>query len=55
MIEFTPDAKPGRGAGGSDQIDDHRETHEGLATPVGADVREEPMLDLGPLASTTVS
>src|SRR5207245_2075888 len=34
---------------GADQIHDHRETHERLAPPVAADVREEPMLDLVPL------
>ena len=36
--------------GGADQIDDHRETHERLATPGAADGGEEPMLDLVPLA-----
>src|SRR5436309_2929582 len=49
-IELTPHAQPDRGAGGTDEIDDHRETHERLAAPVGADVREEPVLDLVPLA-----
>ena len=43
-IELTPHAQPGRGAGGTDEIDDHRETHERLAAPVGADVREEPVI-----------
>ena len=38
-IEFTPHAEPSGGAGGPDQIDDHRETHQRPATPVGADVR----------------
>src|SRR2546425_4420170 len=49
-IELTAHAQPGRGAGGADEIDDHRETHERLAAPVGADVREESVLDLVPLA-----
>src|SRR5436309_15496470 len=49
-IELTPHAQPGRGAGGADEIDDHRETHERLAAPGGADVREESVLDLVPLA-----
>src|SRR2546425_1216577 len=49
-IELTPHAEPGRGTGGANEIDDHRETHQRLATPVGADVGKEPMLDLVPLA-----
>src|SRR5437762_10254837 len=44
-VELTPHAQPGRGAGGADEIDDHRETHERLAAPGGADVREESVLD----------
>ena len=45
-IELTPHAEPGRGTGGANEIDDHRETHQRLATPVGADVGKEPVLDL---------
>src|SRR5439155_49776 len=50
MLLIFDHAQTGRGAGGTDEIDDHRETHERLAAPVGADVREEPVLDLVPLA-----
>src|SRR5713101_8855598 len=49
-IELASHTQPGRGAGRADQVDDHRQTHQRLAAPVGADVREESMLDLVPLA-----
>ena len=49
-VELTPHAKAGRGAGAADQIDDHRQTHQRLAPPVGADVGKEPVLNLVPLA-----
>ena len=45
-IELAPHSQPGRRARGADEIDDHRETHEGLPAPVAADVGKEPMLDL---------
>src|SRR2546425_3825592 len=38
-IELTPHAEPGRGTGGANEIDDHRETHQRLATPVGERLR----------------
>src|SRR5437879_13880532 len=50
-VEFAADAEPRGGAGRANQTDDHGETHERLAAPVGAaDVREESMFDLIPLA-----
>src|SRR4030095_672595 len=49
-IELAPHSQPGRGPRGADEIDDHRETHEGLPPPVAADVGKEPMLDLVPFA-----
>ena len=57
-IELTAHAQPRRRAGGADEIDDHRETHERLAAPVGADVREVAVLDLAlllPPASAVMS
>ena len=45
-IEFAANAESARRPGGADEIDDHRETHQGLAAPIGADVREEPVFDL---------
>ena len=49
-VQFTPHPQPGRGARGADQVDDHSQTHEGLSAPVRADVGEQPVLDLVPLA-----
>src|SRR5207244_1734755 len=49
-IEFASYAESGLRAGATNEIDDDRKTHQRLATPVGADVGKEPMLDLVPLA-----
>src|SRR4029450_14024663 len=49
-VELTPHAEAGGGTGAADQIDDHRETHQRLAPPVGADVGKETVLGLFPLS-----
>jgi hypothetical protein len=38
------------GAGGGDQVDDHRQTRERPPAPIAADIGEQSMLDLVPLA-----
>ena len=43
-------AKARLGGGRRDQLDDHLVIGEGASTPVHADLREEPVLDLVPFA-----
>jgi len=49
-VELTPHAQPGGSAGGGDQVDDHRQTRERPPAPIAADIGEQSMLDLVPLA-----
>src|SRR6266540_871867 len=49
-VEYGFDTQAGARPGGTYQIDDGFVVHEGSATPVDADEREEAMLDLVPLA-----
>ena len=49
-IEFRPDAQTGPTVGRSNQAHDGGEVHERRAAPVHRDVREQPVLDLVPLA-----
>src|SRR5713101_3575980 len=51
-IQLAPHAQAGGRPRGADQVDDHGQTHERLPAPVGADVGEQPVLDLVPLAGT---
>src|SRR4030042_3336345 len=50
LIKFSSHTQTGRRAGGGYQADDHRQTDQRLTAPVRADVGEEPVLDLVPLA-----
>src|SRR5665213_4143160 len=50
LVELGPHLQPGARRRGRDQVDDHLVTREGTALPVHRDRREEPVLDLVPLA-----
>jgi len=49
-IQFAPNVEAGRRARCRNQADDDREAFQWTASPILADEREEPMLDLVPLA-----
>src|SRR5215217_7696823 len=49
-VQFTGDLQTRLGRRCGDEVDDRLVTHQRLASPVLADEREEPMLDLVPLA-----
>src|SRR6266849_366830 len=49
-VQLTPHAQASGSARGTDEVDDDCQTHERLPAPVGADVGEQPVLDLIPLA-----
>ena len=51
-IQFRVNLKASCGGGAGDQADDRFEASQGLTAPVLADVGEQPMLDLVPLAGT---
>src|SRR5215831_16190931 len=49
-IELAPHAQPCRRTGRADQVDNDGQAHERLTPPVAADVGEQPVLNLVPLA-----
>src|SRR6516225_3056648 len=51
-IDLGTDPQSGLGRGGGDEIDNHLVTHERFAAPVLTDEREQPMLNLVPLAGS---
>src|SRR6516225_9306369 len=51
-IDLGTDPQSGLGRGGGDEIDNHLVTHERFAAPVWTDEREQPLLNLVPLAGS---
>src|SRR5579864_3866337 len=50
LVDLGSHLQPALGRGGRDQLDDHLVAYERTPPPVHPDMREEPMLDLVPLA-----
>src|SRR3990172_8976582 len=50
LVEAGVDGQGGAGGGGGDQVDDRLAGEQGLAAPVDADLAEQAVLDLVPLA-----
>ena len=50
LVDLATDAQPGLGPGRGDEVDDGHQAGQRPSAPVGADVGEQPVLDLVPLA-----
>jgi len=50
LVDLGPNAQPRLGRGRSDEVHDSHQAGQRPATPVGTDVREQPVFDLVPLA-----
>ena len=50
LVDLGPDAQARLGPGRGDEVDDRHQAGQRPAAPVGADVREQPVFDLVPLA-----